>query len=91
MPKPDKLTDLKSFGLKSESMLADIGITSVDDFLAMDPYDVYAQLVNQGHPKNLNMMYAILSAHDDMDWVDIARDRKMEILLRLDDMGLAPD
>ena len=86
-----KITDLKSFGPKSEAMLADIGITSAEAFLAMDPYDVYAKLVTHGYSGNLNMMYAILSAHDDIDWLEIAQTRKMEILLRLDDMGLAPN
>jgi len=38
----------------------------------------------------LNSIYAILGAQQDVHWQEIARTQKYEILLRLDDMGLAP-
>ncbi len=38
----------------------------------------------------LNSIYAILGAQQDVHWQEVARTQKYEILLRLDDMGLAP-
>jgi DNA transformation protein len=35
-------------------------------------------------------LYALIGAIDDLHWLDIKRDRRTEILVRLDDMGLAP-
>jgi DNA transformation protein len=38
----------------------------------------------------LNSIYAIIGARENLSWLEIANTRKMEILMRLDDMGLAP-
>ena len=39
---------------------------------------------------SLNLLYALMGAQEDRDWRDIARERRSEALLRLDDLGLAP-
>lgn len=38
----------------------------------------------------MNLLYALMGAQEDRDWREIARERRSEALLRLDDMGLAP-
>ena len=38
----------------------------------------------------LNSIYAIIGAREDLHWQEVARTQKGEILMRLDDMGLAP-
>lgn len=38
----------------------------------------------------LNSIYAIIGARENLSWLDVAKDRKVEILMRLDDLGLAP-
>ncbi len=44
-PSPQKrLRDLKGFGPKSEEILALVDINSVEDFLNVDPYQLYASL-----------------------------------------------
>jgi len=89
-PKPPKrLRDLNGFGPRSEEILAEIEIHSVEDFMAMDPYELYA-LIKPMKGMGLNSIYAILGARENLSWLEVAKARKTEILLRLDDLGLAP-
>mgnify|MGYP000624354569 CR=1 FL=1 len=89
-PKPPKrLRDLNGFGPRSEEILAEIEIHSVEDFMAMDPYELYA-LIKPMKGMGLNSIYAILGARENLSWLEVAKARKTEILLRLDDLDLAP-
>ena len=89
-PKPPKrLKDLNSFGPRSEEILADVGINSVEEFMNIDPYDLYA-LIKPIKGMGLNSIYSIIGARENTSWIEIKNTRKMEILLRLDDLGLAP-
>ena len=85
-----RLRDLKGFGPKSEEILAQVDINSVDEFMAADPYELYAQLKKAVKGTGMNSIYAIIGAQEDMHWQEVSRTRKTEILMRLDDMGLAP-
>jgi len=85
-----RLRDLKGFGPKSEEILAEVGIHSVDDFMAIDPFDLYRQLKLKVKGTGLNSIYAIIGAREDIHWQEVAKTRKEEILYKLDDMGLAP-
>ena len=85
-----KLRDLKGFGPKSEEILASVDIHSVDEFMQTDPYELYALLKEKMNGIGLNSIYAIIAAQEDIPWLEVVRTRKMEILLRLDDMGIAP-
>lgn len=84
------LDQLPGFGPKSKLMLATVGITSRAEFFACDPFDLYAKLKAADAKISLNMLYAILGARDNCHWQEVKRTRRMEILLRLDEMGLAP-
>lgn len=89
-PTPPKcLKELNGFGPRSEEILADLGILSVDDFMAIDPYQLYAKL-KPIKGIGLNSIYAIFGARENISWLEIAQTRKTEILMRLDDLGLAP-
>ena len=85
-----RLRDLKGFGPKSEDILAKVDIHSVSDFMDIDPYELYAQLKENVKGTGLNSIYAIIGAREGIHWQEVARTRKEEILMRLDDMGLAP-
>ena len=89
-PKPPKrLRDLNGFGPRSEEILAEVDIHSVDDFMVIDPYLLYAKI----KPKKgmgLNSIYAIIGARENLSWLEVAKKRKTEILMHLDDLGLAP-
>ena len=85
-----RLSDLKGFGPKSEDILGQVGITSVEDFMDSDPYELYKQLKENVKGTGLNSIYAIIGAQQDLHWQEVSRTRKTETLMQLDDMGLAP-
>lgn len=86
---PKRLKDLNSFGPRSEEILAEVGINSVDDFMNIEPYELYA-LIKPIKGMGLNSIYSIIGARENISWIEIKNTRKTEILMRLDDLGLAP-
>ena len=42
---PKRLQGLNGFGPRSEEVLAEVGIHTVDAFMAIDPYDLYAKIM----------------------------------------------
>ena len=84
-----QIRNLNGLGPQSEKMLQQVGIQSVEDFMRRDPYNLYQQLHKKGLA-NLNFLYAIIGAQEGVHWQEIARTRRTEILLRLDELGLAP-
>ncbi|WP_111977097.1 TfoX/Sxy family DNA transformation protein [Algibacillus agarilyticus] len=88
--KPKQIRDLKGFGPRSEEIFAEIGIYSVDDFMAIDPFQLYKRLKAEVKGTGLNSIYAIIGARENKHWQEIARTQKADILYKLDDMGLAP-
>ena len=86
---PKRIRDLNSFGPRSEEILAEIGINSVDEFMKIDPYELYARL-KPIKGMGLNSIYSIIGARENISWIEIKNTRKMEILLKLEDLGLAP-
>lgn len=85
-----RLKDLKGFGPKSEEILAQVNINSVEEFMAIDPFELYRQLKQSVKGTGLNSIYAIIGAREDIHWQEVAKTQKEEILFKLDDMGLAP-
>lgn len=84
-----KIRSLQNLGPKSETMLAQIGVTSVEQFLASDVFELYQSLSKTEQQLSLNMLYAMIGAQENLPWQEVAQQRKTEILMRLDDMGLA--
>ena len=86
---PKRIRDLNGFGPRSEEILAEVGILSVKDFMALDPYQLYEKILPM-KGIGLNSIYAIIGARENLSWLEVAQTRKTEILMRLDDLGLAP-
>ena len=86
---PKRLRDLNGFGPRSEEILAEVDIHSVEDFMTIDPYVLYAK-IKPMKGMGLNSIYAIIGARENISWLEVANTRKTEILMRLDDLGLAP-
>ncbi|MFT5930836.1 MAG: DNA transformation protein [Oceanospirillaceae bacterium] len=86
---PERLRDLNGFGPRSEEILAEVNINSVEEFMAIDPYELYAK-IKPMKGMGMNSIYAIIGARENLPWLEVANTRKTEILMRLDDMGLAP-
>lgn len=81
---------MRGLGPKSRAQLAELGIHDLAQLQQQDAYALFARLKAQWSAANLNLLYALMGAQEDRDWRDIARQRRSEALLRLDDMGLAP-
>jgi len=85
-----RLRDMKGLGPQTETWLVAAGITTPEALRAADPFELYARL-RAAHPAfNLNGLYALIGAIEERSWIDIKRERRTEILLRLEQMGLAP-
>ncbi len=85
-----RIRDMKNLGIKSEEMLSHIGITTPVQLQKMDPFEVYASLKRTVPGISLVALCALIGAIDSQHWLEVKRDRRTEILLRLDDMGIAP-
>ncbi|MBY0237600.1 MAG: TfoX/Sxy family protein [Burkholderiaceae bacterium] len=81
---------MRGLGPKSRAQLVELGVHDLAQLRQQDAYALYARLKTQWPAANLNLLYALMGAQEDRDWRDIARQRRSEALLRLDDMGLAP-
>lgn len=89
-PNPIKrLRDLNGFGPRSEEILAQVGICSIEEFMLIDPYELYAK-IKPIKGMGLNSIYSIIGARENVSWLEVANTRKIEILMKLDDLGLAP-
>ena len=84
------IRNLKGFYPKSEEILAKVNIDSVEEFMATAPYDLYEALKKKVKGTGLNSIYVIIGAQEGIHWQEVSRTRKTEILMRLDDKGLAP-
>lgn len=86
----ERLRDMKGLGPRCAAWLPLVGIETPAQLRAADPFDVYARLRAVVPGFGLNGLYALIGAIEDCDWRVIARERRAEILLRLEDLGLAP-
>ncbi|MET1255300.1 TfoX/Sxy family DNA transformation protein [Aliikangiella maris] len=85
-----RISDLKGLGPKSEQMLAQVNIYTVDEFMQNDPIEIYAQLKRTLPEVSLNALYAMIGAQKDIHWLEVRKNQKEEILIKLDDKGIAP-
>jgi DNA transformation protein len=84
------VASLKGLGPKSSAALQTIGIHSIEELRARDPFDVYAELKTKVPGTSLNFLYALIGAIEDLPWQEIKKTRRSAILFRLEDMGIAP-
>lgn len=85
-----RLRDLKGLGIKSEEDLSKVGINTIEEFMNADPFDLYKKLKETVPGISLNFLYAMIGAQEGKDWREISKARRTEILLQLDDLGIAP-
>ena len=85
-----RLRNLKGLGIRSEEMLSQVGIYCVDDFIASDPFEIYKSLKEKVPGTSLNMLYAMIGAQENRNWREVKDELKTAILLRLEQMGIAP-
>jgi DNA transformation protein and related proteins len=82
------LSELRGLGPVSVAMLGSVGITSAAQLRKADIFLLFKKIKTL-HPRtSTNLLYALLGAVDNQDWRTVARDRRTEVLMRLEDMGL---
>jgi DNA transformation protein and related proteins len=83
----DDLTQMRGLGPASAKMIALAGITSSTALRKADLFALYANIKHQQPKVSINLLYAMMGAVEDQDWRVIAKERRSEVLMRLDDMG----
>lgn len=83
------LEALPGLGPKSSEMLGSLGIHTAADLMAAEPYTLYQDLKQIFPATSLNMLYAIMGAQEGRHWREIQRERKLVILLRLEELALS--
>jgi DNA transformation protein and related proteins len=82
------LSELRGLGPVSVAMLGSVGVTSAAQLRKADVFLLFKK-IRTLHPRtSINLLYALLGAVNDQDWRTVARDRRTEVLMRLEDMGL---
>lgn len=82
------LARLPGLGPKSAAMLAQAGVHTVNELLNSDAYDLYARICQTQPKASLNLLYALLGVQSQCHWQTVAKERKMEILQKLEQLGL---
>jgi DNA transformation protein and related proteins len=82
------LADMRGLGPVSVKMLVGAGITSAAQLRKADLFKLYAT-IKSTHPRtSINLLYAMMGAVDNQDWRQVAKDRRTEVLMQLEDRGL---
>jgi DNA transformation protein and related proteins len=81
---------LRGLGPKSREMLRQAGIVEAGQVLDGDAVALYLKVKARQPAASLNLLYGLIGAQEDRDWREVARERRTELLLRLDDLGQAP-
>ena len=64
--------------------LSQVGVSTPEQLIREDPFVVYRRLRVVNSKVTLNALYAIIGAIEGQNWLEIKRQRRMEILLRLE-------
>jgi len=85
-----RIRDLRNLGVRSEQMLAAIGIRSVEELRRRGAVRAFAELKRAGVASSLNMFWALAGAlepwPEGRHWREVARgDGRLSLLLSLED------
>ena len=86
-----RIRDLRNLGMKSERMLAEIGVRTADELRRRGAVRAYAELKRVGAASSLNVLWALAGAlepwPEGRHWREIARgDARLSLLLALEDL-----
>jgi DNA transformation protein and related proteins len=82
------LSELPGLGPVSIEWLKAAGIKDANALRKADASTLFVKIKKARTRVSLNLLYALLGAQENVDWRIIARERRTEILMRLDDAGL---
>jgi DNA transformation protein and related proteins len=89
-----RVRDLRNLGVKSEQILAEIGIYTADELRRQGAVRTFAELKRAGQAPSLNLLWALAGALDPWPegthWREIARgESRLSLLLAIDDLETA--
>lgn len=79
------LASLKNLGPRSAEMLAAAGIKDLATLRRLGAVRAYLAVKQAGKPVSLNLLWAIEGALLGVHWQEVARERRMHLLMQLDD------
>lgn len=77
-------------GPASAAWLAQVGVRTVADVKARDAVALYLSVKSVQPAASLNLLWALAALQDGTHWRVVARERRTELLMRLDDLARAP-
>ena len=90
MPQADRdhairIAQLRNLGPKSAAMLAGVGITTLAQLGERGAVAAYVAVKREQPGASLNLLYALVAALEDSDWKAIRRERKLALMLAVED------
>ncbi|MFH2135476.1 MAG: TfoX/Sxy family protein [Pseudomonadota bacterium] len=84
-----QISDLPNFGPKSQQMLAQAGIHTIEQLQELGSVRAYVQVKRSGNNASLNLLWAMEGALTGRHWQDVARNDRLSLLMQLEDMEKA--
>jgi hypothetical protein len=86
-----RIRDLRNLGMKSEQLLAGIGVRTADELRARGAVRAFAELKRSGASSSLSLLWALAGAlepwPEGRHWREVAHgDARLSLLLALDDL-----
>lgn len=75
----------RNFGPKSTEMLAEAGITTDEQLVALGAIAAFLAVKRAGCSPSLNLLWAIEGALTGRDWKVVAREDRLSLLMQLED------
>lgn len=79
------IADLKNFGPKSQQMLAQAGIHTIEQLQELGAVRAYVQVKRSGNNASLNLLWALEGALSGQHWQVVAKHERLRLLLELED------
>lgn len=81
----DNLARHMNLGPQSQTMLTAAGIHNMAQLQALGAVRAYVQVKRSGARASLNLLWALAGALSGEHWREVAKQRRMELLVALDD------
>ncbi len=83
------IADLPNFGPKSQQMLVQAGIHTIEQLRELGAVRAYVQVKQSDVNASLNLLWAMEGALTNRHWQDVAKDDRLSLLLQLEDAEYA--
>ncbi len=79
------IADLPNLGSKSQQMLAQAGIDTVEQLRALGAVRAYLKVKRYGGNASLNLLWAMEGALSGRHWQEVAKHDRLRLLMELED------